>query len=88
MWNLEFDNKGKKSFLKLEKIIQTKILIYLEKRILPLANPRSIGKPLTANKKGLWRYRVADYRIICDIRDEEIEILVIDVDHRKDVYDK
>nr|WP_137154523.1 type II toxin-antitoxin system RelE/ParE family toxin [Rhizobium sp. FKL33] len=45
-----------------------------------------MGKPLTGDLGGLWRYRVGDYRIICELRDAQLFVLVVTVDHRKDVY--
>jgi mRNA interferase RelE/StbE len=45
-----------------------------------------VGKPLTGSLKGYWRYRVGDYRIICELRDEELLILVIEIAHRREVY--
>lgn len=50
-------------------------------------NPRSLGKGLTSDKVGLWRYRVGDYRVICKIEDETITVLVLAVGHRKNIYD-
>ncbi len=88
MWVLEFEKRGRKNFLSLEIQTQTKILKYLENNVLSLKNPRSCGKALTGNKKGYWRYRVGDYRVICEIKDREIVILVIDIDHRSTVYKK
>lgn len=51
-----------------------------------LDNPRSRGKPLKGALAGLWRYRVGDYRVVCDIRDSELVILAIKIDRRDDVY--
>lgn len=51
-----------------------------------MANPRSSGKALQGEFKGLWRYRIGDYRVICQIKDKELVILVIDLAHRKDIY--
>ncbi len=59
---------------------------FLRERIRLAENPRQWGKPLDGDKVGLWRYRVGDYRLICDIQDERITVLVIRVGHRKDVY--
>lgn len=53
-----------------------------------LEDPRSRGKALTGNLAGLWRYRVGDYRIICDIEDGVLLILVVDVAHRREVYQR
>ena len=52
-----------------------------------LSDPRSKGKMLVGDLKGFWRYRVGDYRLICRIHDEELEILVVEVGHRKEIYD-
>ena len=56
------------------------------REISQLDNPRSMGKALSSNKTGFWRYRVGDYRIICDIEDEVLVILVVEVNHRSKVY--
>lgn len=50
-------------------------------------NPRQHGKALTGDKSGQWRYRIGDYRIISEILDEEIQILVLEVGHRKKIYE-
>lgn len=51
-----------------------------------LEDPRSRGKALTGNLVGLWRYRVGDYRIICDIRDDELLIIALEVGKRDSIY--
>ncbi len=51
-----------------------------------LENPRDTGEALTGNLAGLWRYRVGDYLVICSIEDDAIVILVVDIDHRRQVY--
>ncbi len=56
--------------------------------IAKLEDPRSRGKAPTGNLAGLWRYRVGDYRIICDIEDGVLLILVVDVAHRREVYQR
>lgn len=56
------------------------------REISQLDNPRSMGKAFSSNKAGFWRYRVGDYRIICDIEDEVLVILVVEVNHRSKVY--
>lgn len=55
--------------------------------VAPLINPRQIGKGLSHNKAGLWRYRVGDYRVICQINDDFVTILVVETGHRKDIYE-
>lgn len=70
---------------KLDKPIAKRIISYLYE-IEILENPRSRGKGLTSNLAGLWRYRVGDYRIICDIQDDKIIITVLRIAHRKEIY--
>lgn len=55
--------------------------------ITTLDNPRDRGKSLSAALSGLWRYRVGDYRIICDLHDARLVVLVIDIDHRSRIYE-
>ena len=74
-------------FSKLDKSVQRRIKNYLDD-IVQLENPRSRGKALVGNLVNLWRYRVGDYRIICDIQDEKILITILRIGHRKDVYDE
>lgn len=52
-----------------------------------LDNPRDRGKALTGGLSGLWRYRVGDYRVVCDLQDPRLVILVIDIDHRSSIYE-
>ena len=63
-----------------------RILDYMDGRIARLENPRSIGKALTGPLGDLWRYRVGDYRVICDIQDDIFRVLVVQVGNRRDVY--
>jgi len=67
---------------------QAVILNYMEDEIAPLADPRSRGKGLIGDNKVIWRYRVGDYRIPCQILDTSIVIVVLNIGHRKDVYDR
>jgi mRNA interferase RelE/StbE len=67
-------------------VAQESIIRFLRERVQPSDNPRQWGKPLHGDKGGLWRYRVGDYRLICDVQDERITVLVLRVGHRKDVY--
>lgn len=87
-WNVEFTATAGKQLKKLDKKWQALILDYLEDEVAPLDNPRNRGKALLEDKKGLWRYRVGDYRAICKIEDELMVILAVTVGHRKDVYNE
>jgi mRNA interferase RelE/StbE len=86
-WTVEFLASAKKSLKKLDRPWQKAILDYLENEIAVLDDPRSRGKALTGEKRGLWRYRVGDYRIICDIEDSRVTILAVAIGHRREVYD-
>lgn len=87
VWTIKFNASALKQFKKLDKSIQKKILKFLTLRISPLENPRISGKPLSYDKFGLWRYRIEDFRIVCQINDDALLILVVRVGHRKEVYE-
>jgi mRNA interferase RelE/StbE len=85
-WNVELLDTAKRQLTKLDRKWQAAILDYLEDQIAPLDDPRSRGKPLVGDRKGLWRYRVGDYRILCELRDGELIVLVVTIGHRREVY--
>ncbi|MFZ0562027.1 MAG: type II toxin-antitoxin system RelE/ParE family toxin [Terriglobales bacterium] len=85
-WRVEISRTAEKQIKKLNRNAQEAIVRFLRERVLAAENPRLLGKPLHGDKGGLWRYRVGDYRLICDIQDELITVLVLRVGHRKDVY--
>ncbi|MSP53800.1 MAG: type II toxin-antitoxin system RelE/ParE family toxin [Gammaproteobacteria bacterium] len=87
-WEIEFKPSARKIFDKLDRSIQKKVLKFLNTKIAPLKDPRVFGKPLQYEQYGLWRYRVEDYRIICQIDDGTIKIVVVKVGHRRDIYDE
>lgn len=60
---------------------------WLEKKLIGCENPRQHGKGLTANRSGQWRYRIGNYRLICQIDDGRLVILALSVGHRREVYD-
>ncbi|NLL63388.1 MAG: type II toxin-antitoxin system RelE/ParE family toxin [Ruminococcaceae bacterium] len=88
MYTLRYSDRAIKQLSKLDKGTQKLILTWMKKNLENCENPRIKGKELTANKSGEWRYRVGDYRIICDIQDEKLLVLALSVGHRKDVYKK
>ncbi|MBK5897807.1 type II toxin-antitoxin system RelE family toxin [Catonella massiliensis] len=79
-------DKFDKSFKKLDKQTQKIIKAWIEKNLMGCENPRLHGKGLTANKSGQWRYRVGDYRILADIRDNELILVLVEVGHRSRIY--
>ncbi len=87
MWTIEFDERAQRDLAKLDKPIAKRIRRFLEDRVAPANNPRAFGKPLQHDLSGLWRYRVGDYRILCSIEDDKLIVLVVEIGHRKSVYD-
>lgn len=83
-----FSDEAFKAFGKLDKYTQKILNAWIAKHLESTDDPRSLGKPLTANRAGQWRYRIGDYRLLCLIKDNELIILVIKVGHRRDVYKK
>lgn len=86
-WLIEFDDAAAKELRKLDKQAQSEILKYLRERIATDEDPRRFGKPLARNLAGLWRYRIRDYRLVCNIEDDRLVVLVLRAAHRKDVYE-
>lgn len=84
-WRIEIDKDVQREMRRLDRQVAKRITAKL-REISQLDDPRSMGKGLTGNLSGLWRYRVGDYRIICDIEDGVLVILVVDVAHRSKVY--
>ena len=72
----------------MDKGIQRLIYAWIDKNLQGCENPRLHGKSLVGDKSGQWRYRIGDYRLICEIHDEEITILVLEAGHRREVYEK
>ena len=86
-WRIEIDPSAEKELGKLGSVAAERILRFLFHRLSRLDNPRSIGEALIGPKFGeLWKYRVGDYRLIARIEDREVQILVLQVGQRRNVY--
>ena len=85
-WTIEFDKHSLKQLKKLDKPTAKRIVDYMDE-VSKLDDPASRGKGLTDNLAGLWRYRVGDYRVICDIQKEIVTVFVVEVGHRSEIYD-
>jgi mRNA interferase RelE/StbE len=86
-WRTITARPWRKSLVKLDKQVARRLTQFLRERIAVLDDPRSTGKALTGAIFGsYWRYRVGDYRLICDIQDGELCVLVIEIGNRKEVY--
>jgi mRNA interferase RelE/StbE len=82
VWTIEITRTAEKHIKKLDGPAQKSIVRFLRERLKSDENPRQWGKPLHGDKQGLWRYRVGACRLICDIQDEKITLLVLEVGHR------
>lgn len=86
-WAVEFDPDAVKDLKKLDKQVQARIIGFLRDRLARLQNPRELGEALTGAKLGnYWKYRVGDWRIICDLHDERIVVRVLRVGNRREIY--
>jgi len=88
VWRIEITNTAKKQLTKLDHQIQTEIVRYLRERISTEDDPRRYGAPLRKELTGRWKYRVGAYRLICEIQDKNILVLVLMVGHRSKAYGK
>jgi len=87
-WIVDFKPQAFKELKSLDRRIQAQIFNFLDGLIKNHFSPRSVGLSLQGRHKGLWRYRVGDYRLICEIQDHKLTILVLGIGHRKEIYNK
>ncbi len=85
-FSVETSARFNKEFKKLDKYTQKMIKAWIMKHLQGCEDPYALGKALTAKYSGLWRYRIGDYRLICQIREKELIILALTVGHRRDIY--
>lgn len=87
VWSVELSTLAQKNLDQLDPQIARRVLSFLHDRVAPLDDPRSIGEALKGARLGsLWKYRAGDYRIICDLQDGELRVLVVKVGNRREVY--
>ena len=85
-WTIEYTDTAKGQLRKLDKQTARRIIDFMDERIAGQENPRNTGKALTGPLGGLWRYRVGDCRVICDIQDGALRVLVVQVGSRREIY--
>lgn len=86
-WTIEYAQSSRKPMERLDPIVRRRIREFLSVRIALMDDPRQLGEALQGTRyAGLWRYRVGDYRILVDIRDEVVTVIVVGVGHRGEVY--
>lgn len=85
-YSVETTTRFDKEFKKLDSYTMRMIKAWIEKNLIGCTDPRQHGKGLTANRSGQWRYRIGDYRLICQIEDDRLVILALNIGHRSEVY--
>ncbi len=86
-YKVEYSKTAQKQIRKLDNYTKVMLMNWINNNLVDCDDPRSKGKALKGNLKSQWRYRVGNYRILCDIEDGRLVILVISVGHRKDIYE-
>lgn len=86
-YSVETTARFDKEFKKLDRYTQRMLKSWIEKNLVGCSDPRLHGKGLTANRAGQWRYRIGDYRLICQIDDGKLVILALSVGHRREIYE-
>lgn len=86
-WRVELSSQGQRHLDALDRQVARRVLSFLFERVTQLEDPRSIGDALKGSRFGhLWRYRVGDFRVICDLQDNTLTVLVVSVGNRREVY--
>jgi mRNA interferase RelE/StbE len=85
-WRIEFLPRARRRLNKLAERDRTRILRFLSERVAVAENPRYLGEALKGPPQGLWRYRVGDFRIIVQIEDERVTVLILDLGNRREIY--
>lgn len=85
-WTIDYTETAQATLKKLDRAIARRIVDYMDERVALLDDVRSSGKALTGPLGGFWRYRVGDFRVICDIQEGALRVLVIEIGNRREVY--
>ena len=85
-WTIEYTDTAREQLRKLDRQTARRIVDFMDERVAGLENPRSTGKALNGPLGGLWRYRLGDCRVICDIQDGALRVLVVQLGNRREVY--
>lgn len=87
-WKVQISDRALKELKKLDPVNIEMLLTYLETRIEGSTDPRRYGEPLKGNLGGYWRYRIGQYRILCELADEIVAVYVVTVGHRRQIYSR
>ena len=85
-WTVEYAETARKQLRKLDKPASRRIVEFMDERVAPSDDPRELGKALKGSLGDLWRYRIGDFRVFCDIQDRKLTVLVLQIGNRREVY--
>lgn len=85
-WTVDLLEDVAKTLEQMDATTRNRIRRFIRERLQGTDNPRQLGKALTGNYAGLWRYRIGDYRLVCQLQDTRLVVLVVELEHRSDVY--
>jgi mRNA interferase RelE/StbE len=85
-WTIEFSTSAEKTLRKLDREAARRIAKFIDHRLSVLDDPRHLGKPLQGVLHERWSYRVGDYRLICELQDDRLVVVVIEIGHRREIY--
>lgn len=86
IYQIVYTDSARKQIKKLDRQTQALIKGWIDKNLIGTSNPRQHGRGLTANRSGQWRYRIGDYRILAEIQDDKVIVLLLEIGHRKNIY--
>lgn len=86
-WTVELSSGAERQLRRLDPATAKRLGLYLQKLVTETVDPRERGKPLTGPMKGLWRYRVGDYRLVCELMEQRLVVLVVRLGHRSRIYE-
>lgn len=86
-YSVDYTKRAARELRKMDRAVRARLYGWIDRHLAGCEDPRRHGGPLTGGRLGQWRYRVGDYRIIAEIHDDKVLIMVMTVGHRRDVYD-
>lgn len=85
-WTISYTETARRELKKIDKPVALRILDFLDNHVAKQEDPRKLGKALSGPLGTLWRYRIGDYRVICDIQDKVLHVLIVRIGHRREIY--
>jgi mRNA interferase RelE/StbE len=85
-WRIDYTEGARRTLKSLDSAVSARILKFMDERVGALDDPTQIAERLRGGLAAYWRYRVGDYRIICDIRKQVLTVVVIEIGHRREIY--